>query len=434
MTPIAHGIGGQHDLPLSPFYAFAGAFAALLVSFLALGLLWSRSRFRGDLAGRPLPPALQRAADAPLTRKLLRALGLAAYLLTLAAALFGSPDPQANPAPGLLYAVLWAGLVPVSLLLGPVWRLLDPLRTLHALACRATGRDASAGRRELPDGLGHWPAAAGLLAYAWTELASPDATAPATVAAFLVGYSLAQLAGAARYGDRWFDRCDAFTVYSALIGSLAPLGRRHDGRLVLRLPFHGLDAIPRVPGLTATVCVLLGATGYDGFTSAPLWVRTVQSGPLDPTLIRTLGLLATIALVALVHGACTTAARRIAGRTGDLPGLFAHALVPVAVGYLIAHYLTLLLSEAPRTVVLLADPFATGAGTAVPASAALPGAGTVAATQVLAIVLGHVGGVVAAHDRAVRHFPAERALAGQIPLLVLMMCYTLGGLTLLFLG
>ena len=63
----AHGIGTRHDLPVSPFYAFAGAFAALLVSFLGLGLLWSRSRLTGEAAGRPLPAAVQRCADARAT-------------------------------------------------------------------------------------------------------------------------------------------------------------------------------------------------------------------------------------------------------------------------------------------------------------------------------------------------------------------------------
>lgn len=435
MTALAHGVGGGHDLPISPFYAYAGAFAALLISFLALGLLWSRPRFRGPVAGRPLPAALRRAADARAVRLPLRAAGLAAYALTLATALFGSPDPRLNPAPGLLYAVLWVGLVPASLLLGPVWRLLDPLRTLHALACRATGRDPAAGRPP-PARLGHWPAAAGLLGYAWTELASPDASAPRTVAVFVICYSTAQLAGAARYGAAWFDRCEAFTVYSTLLGALAPLGRRADGTLVLRHPFQGLDALPPLPGLTATCCVLLGTTGFDGFTSTVWWVRTVQTGPLDPTLTRTLGLFATVALVAAVYAACTGAARWICRDAPGTAGRFAHSLVPVATGYLLAHYLSLLLTEGQRTVLALSDPFATGADLLGLAGRAVDpqplAAGTLAAVQVLAVVAGHLLGVVAAHDRAVRHFPPDRALAGQLPLLALMTIYTLGGLGLLF--
>ncbi|MFD8979303.1 hypothetical protein ACFV0Q_05295, partial [Streptomyces sp. NPDC059564] len=167
-TLLAHGIGSQHDLPISPFYAFAGAFAALFVSFLALGLLWSVSRFRGDRSGLTLPAGLQRAADAPATRTALRGLGLAAALAVLLHLLLGPDDPARNPAPGAVYVLLWVGLVPASLLLGPVWRLLNPLRTLHRLLCRARRRAPAAGR-PLPGRLGQWPAAAGLFGFTWLE-------------------------------------------------------------------------------------------------------------------------------------------------------------------------------------------------------------------------------------------------------------------------
>ncbi|TXS28966.1 homogentisate 1,2-dioxygenase, partial [Streptomyces sp. ms191] len=106
--PLAHGVGSRHDLPLSPFYAYAGAFAALFVSFLALGLLWSASRFRGADAGRPLPAAVQRVADARATRVALRVLGLAAAVTVLLHLLLGPDDPDRNPAPGTDFlAGLW---------------------------------------------------------------------------------------------------------------------------------------------------------------------------------------------------------------------------------------------------------------------------------------------------------------------------------------
>ena len=57
---------------------------------------------------------------------------------------------------------------------------------------------------------------------------------------------------------------------------------------------------------------------------------------------------------------------------------------------------------------------------------------TIALVQVVAIVLGHIIGVIAAHDRAVRLFPPRQAVAGQVPLLILMIGYTIGGLLLLF--
>ncbi|WP_420082482.1 hypothetical protein ACN6AT_28065 [Streptomyces sp. JL4002] len=423
MTVLAHGIGSQHDLPISPFYAFAGAFAALFVSFLALGLLWSASRFRGTRSGLALPAAFQRAADAPAVRTALRALGLTAALAVLLHLLLGPDDPARNPAPGAVYVLLWVGLVPASLLLGPVWRLLNPLRTLHRLAARALRRRTP--YHPLPARLGQWPAAAGLFAFTWLELVSPDPASTTTLLIALTSYAVVQLLLAARFGERWFDDGDAFEAYSTLLARLSPLGRRDDGRLVLRNPFHGLDATPERPGLVATVCVLLGSTAYDGFSDNPAWIDTLQTSPLGRTPTATLGLLASVALVATLYCLCAAATRLVSGPHPRPLTAFAHSLVPIALGYLIAHYFSLLVVEGPRTVSM-----ALGTDNASAPDPPL-GPGGLAALQVIAVVVGHVLGVVAAHDRSVRLFPPARAVAGQLPLLALMITYTLGGLSLL---
>ncbi|MFJ2752252.1 hypothetical protein [Streptomyces sp. NPDC087297] len=456
LTSLAHGIGSQHDLPISPFYAFAGAFAALFVSFLALGLLWSTSRFRGERSGLALPVALQRVADAPATRTALRGLGLAAALAVLLYLLLGPDDPAHNPAPGAVYVLLWVGLVPASLLLGPVWRLLNPLRTLHRLLSRALRRpepepgpepgpepepgpdpspapdpdsapDAAParGHHPLPARLGQWPAAVGLFGFTWLELVAPEPASTTTLLIAITAYATAQLLLAARFGERWFDDGDAFEAYSTLLARLSPLGRRSDGRLVLRNPFHGLDATPERPGLVATVCVLLGSTAYDGFSDNPSWVNVLQTSPLGRTPTATLGLLASVALVATLYCLCAAATRLVSGPHPGPLTAFAHSLVPIALGYLIAHYFSLLVVEGPRTVSM-----ALGTDNA-PEPLPPLGPGGLAALQVIAVVTGHVLGVVAAHDRSVRLFPPAKAVAGQLPLLALMITYTIGGIGLL---
>ncbi|MEU8937810.1 hypothetical protein OHU17_27750 [Streptomyces goshikiensis] len=421
LTALAHGIGSQHDLPISPFYAFAGAFAALFVSFLALGLLWSTSRFRGDRSGLALPAGLQQVADAPATRTALRGLGLAAALAVLLCLLLGPDDPARNPAPGAVYVLLWVGIVPASLLLGPVWRLLSPLRALHRLLSRVW-RPAA---RPLPARLGQWPAAVGLFGFTWLELVSLDPASTTTLLIALGVYAAAQLLLAARFGERWFADGDAFEAYSALLARLSPLGRRDDGRLVLRNPFHGLDATPERPGLVATVCVLLGSTAYDGFSDNPAWINSIQTSPLGRTPAATLGLLGAIALVAALYCLCAAATRLVCGPHPGPLTAFAHSLVPIALGYLIAHYFSLFVTEGPRTVIM-----ALGTdNTPEPLSPLGPGA--LATLQVAAVVTGHVLGVIAAHDRSVRLFPPARAVAGQLPLLALMITYTIGGIGLL---
>jgi hypothetical protein len=348
------------------------------------------------------------------------------------------PSKASNPTAGLVYVRFRVGLVPASLLFGPVWKLLNPLRTIYRWISALAGTAPERGLRAYPARLGYWPAAAGLFAFVWLELVAPDRTSPSVLVVWFTGYAAAQLLGALVFGSAWFGRADAFEVYSSLIGRLAVLGRRADGRLVLRNPLDGLDGVRRPDvGLVAVVTVLLGSTAYDSISEAPVWVRALQSGTLGPTVVGALGLTVTILAVAGLFSAAVA----VAGVTGEarqagLPQAFGHSLVPIAVGYLIAHYFSLLVLEGQRTLILASDPLGTGAnlfGTAdLAVDFTILGATAIATVQVLAVVAGHVVGVIAAHDRAVRLFPPRRATLGQLPLLILMICYTVGGLTLLF--
>jgi hypothetical protein len=139
VSVFAHGLSARQDLPIPLGFAVTGAGLAVLVSFVATAVLWKRPRLRGDVAGRPLPAGVQRLLDARATRWALRALGLAGTAFFVAAAAYGAPDPLVNPAPGIVYVFFWVGLVPLSLLFGPVWKLLNPLRTVHLFMARVAG-------------------------------------------------------------------------------------------------------------------------------------------------------------------------------------------------------------------------------------------------------------------------------------------------------
>ena len=291
----------------------------------------------------------------------------------------------------------------------------------------------------LPPWLGYWPAAVGLFAFVWLELVTPHRSTLPVIGAWLAAYTAAMFAGAAIYGSAWFDRGDAFEVLSDLAGRLAIIGRRNDGALVWRNPLDGIASLTPAPGLIATVLVLLGSTMFDSLSTALFWRRTVQGNGLPPTLAGTAGLLIIVVLVAIAY----LAAIRAAGQRGSAPperapGELAHSIVPVAIGYLIAHYYSLLILEGQRTLVLLSDPLDTGAnwlGTAnwTIHTGLITPAG-VANLQLTVIVLGHLVGTVLAHDRALRLLPHPNAVRGQRPLLVLMIVYTATGLLLLFAG
>lgn len=431
---LAHGVGTRSDLPVPIWLAAAGAALALVISFVVLGALWRRPRFTGT-TGRPLPAGVQAVLDAPALRIVLRAVTLAAVVFVCAVGFTGPPSTSQNIAPWVLYITFWVGLVPASLLLGPVWRVLNPLRLLHAVLARVLRLDPQNGPLPLPDAVGYWPAAVSLAAFTWVELVLPGRADPVPVATVVVLYGGVHLVAALAFGRRWFDRGDGFEAYSTLLGSIAPLGRRDDGRLVLRGPFDGLSRVVPAPGLVAVVVVLVGSTAYDGFSRTQWWVSTVPAGAVNATF----GLLGTILLISVVYVLGTwrlVGSGKVSDGSSAKPSAFAHTLVPIAAGYAIAHYFSLLLFDGQQVSILASDPFGTGAdlfGTGDRViDYTLIGTTAIALVQIGAIVAGHLVAAVSAHERAVALFPERDALRVQYPLLTAMVALTVGAVGLIF--
>ncbi len=288
-----------------------------------------------------------------------------------------------------------------------------------------------------PERLGHWPAAAGLLAFVWIELVYPYGNELGPVRLWCATYLAVMLLGGALFGNTFYARADPFEVYSSLVARVSVWGRR-DGALVVRSPLANLDTVPVRPGLVAVVAVLFGSTAFDSFRDSSRWVTFVQDASVPALLLNNLALLGFCVGVGLVFalGCVLTGVGRDQRRT-TLPNLFAHSVVPIIVGYIAAHYLTYLVETGQDTLIKASDPLGTGAD--------LLGTGDwsinywlsyhptlLASIKVLAVVLGHVVGVIAAHDRAVRILPPRHQLTGQLPLLVAMVAFTVGGLYLLF--
>ena len=432
-----HGIGTRSDLPLPFSFVVLGAALALVVSFVVLFFAWRRPRY-AKLAGRPLP-ALTAIVDLPLFRLAARLLVLGLYLWVGLAAVAGR-DLLTNPSFGFVFVWMWVGLVPLSLLLGPFWRYTNPLRTIHRGLCAVAGTDVGTGVATLPQRLGVWPAAVTLFGFVWLELIQPNRTTLPVLRLWAVAWVVVVLVGAVAFGARWIEAADPFEAYANVLAQISPL-RRVGGDISLVNPMVGLNSWSPQPGTAAVVAVLLGSTAFDSFTNTSWWISTVQGSDVSSLVWGTGGLLVMIAMVMTSFALATRWMARSAAAPGirpaDYPRRMAGSLVPIAVGYAVAHYATLLVIEGQRTAINLSDPLGRGwnvfgsAEMGVNASIySYPAA--IALVQLGAIVAGHVVGIVAAHEKALSLLRRDATLTGQWPLLVVMVGYTCAGLVLLF--
>lgn len=440
---LAHGLGGSTDLPIPATYVMIGGAWALSISFAVLMFAWRTPRLDPARSWARIPLSVSRVVDARATRMILRTAASVCFGYVAVAGALG-PDDASNPLPGVLYVFVWVGVPTASVLFGPVWRVISPVRALHATVCAVVRRAPSRGMFRYPAGLGTWPAVAGLFAFVWLELAYSDPGSLDAIRWWCVGYVAFTLGGAAFFGETWFEHADPFEKFSDTIARMALLARRATDRsLVLRNPLDGLREMPVVPGAVAAVAVLLGSTAFDSGSQIPALrnlVDSASSSAAGATAWRTVGLAAFVVVVGVSFWlACRATGGVDARQRSALPGALAHSLIPIVFGYVLAHYLTYLIEKGQATAVLLFDPLGRGwnafgqqdweVSYVLSEHPAL-----LATVKVLCVLGGHVLGVAAAHDASLRLLPSGHRLTGQLALMVLMVVFTFGGLFLLFGG
>jgi hypothetical protein len=459
----AHALGGVFTLPVPLGLYLVAAGATVAVSFVVAVLL---VRPAGPVAYYPTRP-LSQGLTSPV-RVALRVIGLAWWLGTILLGLVADPI---SPFPAVLFWIgIWVGLPIISVLVGNPWPALSPFRTLFAgleRVARAVGFDRLDAGLRYPSAVGRWPASILLGIGVWAELILPDRTTPTTIAVLLIGYTVVTLVGMALFGRiSWLRNAELFEVLLGWFGRVGPIGRRVvepqtcEGCSDACDPAHCVDCAecavaaedderqpelrPWFAGLTevgsaswsdaAFIVLLLSAVTYDGLQeTAPFGsAMNVLFTALLPVIgaLNTVLAVQTILLVGLwlaflavfVVASYLTLRLHDADREppplGSVVGAYAATLLPIAGGYLIAHYLTLVIQGAVWIPTLVADPLSTVAPPLdwMPISA-------VWYLSVGAIVLGHVAAVVLAHRRALRD-SARRPIIAGLPLVILMIAYT----------
>jgi hypothetical protein len=401
----------QSRLPLAVYLVGAATTVALSFAFVIVR----------DV--RAAPPVLDAPGTLPPAwlRYGLRALGLIGWAWIIVQGIVGGTS-DGDVATLFLWVYGWVGLAIVSAVIGPAWHFLDPFSTLHDLGAALLQRLGVQGWdiADYPARLGRWPAVIGFVAFVWLELVI--LAGPATLFVVLVGYTAFTLAMMAQFGrDEWRSQGETFTVWFRLLGRLAYFRLvDEDGRVRHRTFGSGLLE----PGWTAAdvtlVAVGVSSIIFDGLSQTQIFFDLFGA---PGVALRTLLLFAWLGLVVLLAFAVA--------RTVGL-GAIGAGLLPIALGYLVAHYVTYLLIDGQRILIAISDPLQKGwdlFGTAfyTPTGAWLP-PGLIWTAQLAAVVGGHMLGAWGGHVVAAADAPPGLSAAAlrrrQIPLAVVMVSLT----------
>ncbi len=429
----AHGSGGRRDLPLELSYFLAGGGIVIIASFFALAVLWPDPRLqdgpRSERMNVSIPAWL--VAGGQLA-------GLSTLVVVILAGLFGRDIGARSIVPVLVWVVAWLVVPFVSGFTGNVWAIVNPWRTLGRMF-----RFDSAEQPEILDQVGIYPAAVALLAFTWLELVYPDAGSPRALAVAAVAYTFYVLGMASWAGTTsGLQAGEFFSTYNRAISAIAPFGRDSDGSLVWRGWLRALAVLPEWKGIAFFVVVMIGTVSYDGLSGTPWWNDRLADLGLNrgSVVVGTGGLGVMVAVVGLAYWLASVVAARVgaSGMTGaQVATSFAHSLVPIALAYAVAHYFTLVLFEGQLVWIQASDPLGFGwnlFGTADWRPVNFLSTTAIWLIQVIAIVAGHVVGMVLAYDRALAVFSRSKAVRSQYAMLVLLVLLTGLGLAILAAG
>ncbi|MDQ1850740.1 hypothetical protein Q9299_20760 [Gemmobacter fulvus] len=390
-------------------------------------------------------------------------ISLALLSLIILAGFIASPRPTLNPLPNTIWTVWWVGFVFATLLLGNIWAYLNPWEGLHWLMGGVPGVDRWVRNPPLPypAALGQWPAVVLLACFGWFELIYPAPYDPERLAITVLVYIGITAGGMLFFGkSAWLAHGETFSVYFRMLSWLAPLSGfrakisapptnpRDEVRVGLPgAQLLGLGAIP----ISGTVFILLALSivSFDGLSDTIWWLALIGVNPLEfpgrsaVVLANTLGLAASFFVIGGAYVLAVILGLKLAGDEGSLRrslGRFVVAILPIALGYHVAHYLPAFLIDIQWAMVALSDPFAMGWDLLGFRDHFVTGwmlnnfyaVRVIWNVQAGVVVLAHVVGVIATHliELQVSHSP-RTAIVRQLPMTVLMVAYTAFGLWLL---
>jgi hypothetical protein len=353
---LAHAFGTRYELPLPLSLFVLGGALVVAASFL-LTLRADRPEIPRSEAPDVVPPARGSRWGT--------AAGLVLLLFVAVVGITGRQGTSDNIAPLAFWVLFWI-VVPLTCgVFGDWTRSWNPFGQLARLGDSTRLRKALIARERplaWPPGLGWWPAVMAFVLLVLGELVfQVEATRPAFIGTALLIYAMVCFTAGLLVGPAWQARGE---VFSALFDVWGRLGLFRHGAPGRKGFAGGLDVpFERSASRVVFVALMLVSINFDGLLSTPQWV-SYEREALGTDVTGVQGLrtasLGVLVLVVLAVFAGFAAWSSRAGRLGLRPiaalAELLPSLVPIAFGYLVAHYTEYLVTNGQLLAPLLGNP------------------------------------------------------------------------------
>ena len=366
------------------------------------------------------------------------------FLLTLIMLGFnGSRDPLANPLSLFIWSVWFMVMPVIQIIFGNVWAFLNPWYGIGRLFFK------NKIMFELNQNFSLIFSSVGFLLFSLFMLVDIAPDDPDRLANIVTLYLLLNFIFMRIFGVNWLERGECFTAFYGLLSKLSWIWTV-DGKIYIGFFGSQLKKIHTFPPMSVLfLSIILATLSFDGLNETFLWFKVIDVNPLEfygrssVVLENSLGLITFAILLFFIFSTTIFLGHKFTNEKisfNKIIGINSIALLPIALAYHIAHYLTSFLVNIQYSYKVASDPLNNGMdlfnigdfNVTTSFFNTIETVKLIWLIQASAIVIGHVIAVLLAHSICEGYLKTKSSiLISQFPISLFMIGYTFLGLWIL---
>ncbi len=443
---LAHGFGERYDLPIPLYLYVIGGGLTVTISIFFISFMLKKVDSSFEYTKFNFSTNIPANLSFFLI-SFVRLLSILIFIICIISGFVGDQQPSNNIMPTFFWIIWWVGIAYISALIFNIHNIVNPWNNIYLIFenfIMLLTKSKVNPWFDYPKSWGWWPAALFMWILAWIELVYPYSYLPSYLSRILIVYSIITIIGMLAFGRKiWLKYGEIFNVVFDLFNRFSPIVFLKD-RKTIEFRFFGMglkDNREVRMSLVMTHLSILSVIAFDGFSSTPIWGKLLVNvyplvegfGSNAFIVIKSLLLAFFPLFFLLVYMTVMFVIHIAIGRTIniiELAKIFILSLVPISIGYHLAHYSAFLLIQGQMLISLISDPAGLGWNIFSTADYKI-NIGIVDArfawyASIIFIVIGHISAAYLSHVAATQKFKEYRTvLLSQYPMMVLMILYTM---------